>query len=183
MHILALSLFTVLVAFFSPSHAEASCLEIRRDNTFSAWVNTCNRVVYVNWTDDHTCRNWSCASKIGPLKTSTATITRKSLTTWCEWYDGATGKGPCDGSTKVPPDQSTSRPVTKPAPSPYQIDRYGRCANDPTMVAEMDARYAKSGAMIGKTLSEIKFFVDYFAAGNQNNATWKQMKRIWDRCG
>lgn len=101
--LLLLLLPVTAIFYVLSSPAEAACLEIQSDNTFSSWINTCNREVYVNWTDSHSCSNWRCASSLKPFQKSPASITRKSVTSWCEWYDGATGKGPCDGASRQPP--------------------------------------------------------------------------------
>lgn len=74
--------------------AMAACLSIIYGNTFNSWQNHCNREVYVSWTDDRSCSNWSCASSIRPYTKSTATISNGQVR-WCEWYDGDSGRGPC----------------------------------------------------------------------------------------
>lgn len=111
----SISLFLLLSCFTGSANAADTCLEVVRDSTFSYWKNKCDRKVYVNWNDSGACKNWSCSSSVGPLKKVTATITRKSNTNWCEWYNGATGRGPCKGSAGGA--EAAASPSAKPGSS------------------------------------------------------------------
>lgn len=71
--------------------AQATCLSIDYSGPF--WVNHCSTSVWVNWTDNSYCGNWSCSDRVGPGQRSTASI--GSRVQWCEWTGGATGRGPC----------------------------------------------------------------------------------------
>ncbi len=82
-----------LFAAFGALNAEASGLSLERDALSNTWVNHCNVQVYINWTDDADCGNWSCADNIAPQGRSSTTA--RGQVSWCEWYNGASGKGPC----------------------------------------------------------------------------------------
>jgi hypothetical protein len=75
------------------SAAFAICLSVENDGFASYWINSCDRVVSVNWGDQGYCDNWSCSDRIGPYQNSTASIT--GLVNWCEAYDGDIPRGPC----------------------------------------------------------------------------------------
>jgi hypothetical protein len=82
----------ILSPLASVQSAEATCLQAQR-GSWTGWVNTCSRRVWVNWDDDSYCDGWSCSDNIAPRGRSSATIGPN--VSWCEWYDGRTGKGPC----------------------------------------------------------------------------------------
>lgn len=68
-------------------------------------------------------------------------------------------------------------------PTPAQLARYGRCAGDPKMVAELDSQYSRINAMIAdETLADMKEMQDYFAADNQDNPKWIQRQKILAKC-
>jgi len=93
---LRFSVVAVLALAIASTQARATCLTIDWSGTgFPAWVNHCSRAVYVNWTDQGSCGNWSCGDNIGPNRRSGADISRRGQVNWCEFYDGRTGRGPC----------------------------------------------------------------------------------------
>lgn len=64
-----------------------------------------------------------------------------------------------------------------------QRARYGRCAGNAKMVAELDNQYANINAMIAdETLASMKEMQDYFAADNKDNPRWIRRQQILKQC-
>jgi hypothetical protein len=90
----ATRIFILAMCFLSfVSTAEAGCLSVGRNSTFSSWVNYCARKVWVNWNDNRDWSGWSCSDFVGALQNESADI--GDSVQWCEWYDGQQGHGPC----------------------------------------------------------------------------------------
>lgn len=67
--------------------------------------------------------------------------------------------------------------------TPKQLARYGRCAGDPKMVAELDGQYSRINAMIlNETLVDMKEMQDYFASDNQDNPKWIRRQQLLAQC-
>lgn len=67
--------------------------------------------------------------------------------------------------------------------TPERRARYGRCASDPKMVAELDRQYGNINAMISsETLGAMKEMQDYFASDNQDNPKWIRRQQILAQC-
>jgi hypothetical protein len=71
--------------------ALASCLTA--DRTFG-WVNVCSNPVQVRWTDEGSCKNWSCSTNVPARGRNTTYF--KGMVTWCECDTPACfpGQGP-----------------------------------------------------------------------------------------
>jgi hypothetical protein len=81
------------IALFAATAAHATCLSIEYHNGHGWWINHCNRAVFVNWNDTVNCGNWNCSDQLGPYGRDSAGPNGR--VSWCEFYDGRGGKGPC----------------------------------------------------------------------------------------
>jgi hypothetical protein len=100
--------FALLVSF--GSSANARCLSILTSNFVSYWVNGCSVSIYVNWSDQGDCSDWSCSDHVGPNSRETESMRGK--VDWCECQGDTCfvhGPHPCRTDTVQPGDQETQQ--------------------------------------------------------------------------
>jgi hypothetical protein len=85
---------TLFVAsFVSPAiPAMAACVDVipngGPNGSTSLWVNNCNHTVTIRWTNQRSCRNWSCSAVVGAHSRQSALIFEggRYQYCWCEGY-------------------------------------------------------------------------------------------------
>jgi hypothetical protein len=84
----------VMLLAVSVSGASATCLSIERGSGVSFWVNSCPVHVNVNWSDQGSCRNWSCSDGVNANSRETESFIGR--VDWCECQGlSCYAHGPC----------------------------------------------------------------------------------------
>jgi hypothetical protein len=88
---LSLSMLVASALSLVSFSAQALCLSVDYSGPF--WVNDCGFKVWVSWTDNARCGNWSCGDFVPAHSRDSASI--GPSVHWSEWTNGQTGRGPC----------------------------------------------------------------------------------------